>query len=334
MFSAYTGRILNEEQDFWGEYWAAGPLTSMVDGFETNYQGELRDRWLQFFSVFPARSRLLDIGTGNGAIAMLAAEYSRKEQRDFELHGADQASIDPRRSLKEKAELVASITFHAQVSAENLPFEDQWFAGVSGQYAFEYTRHGAALAELWRVLEPGGRACFIMHDHDSEVLRRGREQLRQIELIGKLNFYAAVEVLIEQISLMNEGRAAAGNEDAEKSRHRVNEIAARLGTEASSSFSPESLRLAMGFGSRALEILGSQGMESAREQTATGRKELAGARLRYEDLARAAGPAGQSEAIVALAREQGFVDLALEPVKHDRSVLIGQQLTMQRPGKG
>jgi len=51
-------------------------------------------------------------------------------------------------------------------------------------------------------------------------------------------------------------------------------------------------------------------------------------------LARAAGPAGQSEAIVALAREQGFVDLALEPVKHDRSVLIGQQLTMQRPGKG
>ncbi|MCH9025606.1 MAG: class I SAM-dependent methyltransferase [Proteobacteria bacterium] len=325
---------MNEKQDFWGEYWAAGPLTSMVDGFETNYQGELRDRWLKFFSVFPARSRLLDIGTGNGAIAMLAAEYSRSEQRDFELHGADRASIDPRRSLKEKAALVDSITFHSAASAENLPFVDQWFDGVSGQYAFEYTRHADALAELWRVLKPGGRTCFIMHDHGSEVLRRGGEQLRQIELIEKLKFYDAVDALIEQMSLMNEGRAAAGNEEAEKRRHQVNEKAARLSTEAASSFSPESLRLAMGFGSRALEVLGPKGMASAREQTARGRKELAGARLRYEDLVKAAGPAGQSEAIVALAREQGFVDLVLEPVKHDRSVLIGQQLTMLRPREG
>ncbi len=331
MLSDYTGRVLKENQDFWGEYWAAGPLTSMVDGFETNYQGELRDRWLEFFSVFPAHSRLLDIGTGNGAIAMFAAEYSRSEERDFELHGADRAIIDPRRSLKEKAELVDSVTFHSEAPAENLPFEDQWFDGVTGQYAFEYTRHADTLAELWRVLKPGGRTCFIMHDHGSEVLRRGREQLRHIELVEELKFYDAVDALIEQINLMNEGRTAAGNDEAEKNRHKVNEIAASLSAEAASSFSPESLRLAMGFGSRALEVLGSQGMAPAREQTARGRRELAGARLRYEDLARAAGPAGQSEAIVALAREQGFVDLVLEPVNHDGTVLIGQQLTLRRP---
>ena len=90
----------------------------------------------------------------------------------------------------------------------------------------------------------------------------------------------------------------------------------------------------MGFGSGALEVLGPKGMASAREQTARGRKELAGARLRYEDLVRAAGPAGQSQAIVALAQEQGFVDLVLEPVKHDGNVLIGQQLTMLRPREG
>ena len=325
--------ILNEIRDFWGEYWAEGPLTSMVDGFETNYQGELRDLWLQFFSAFPARSRLLDIGTGNGAIAMFAAEYSRHEEQDFELHGADRALIDPRRSLKEKAELVDSITFHSEAAAENLPFEDQWFDGISGQYAFEYTRHTDALAELWRVLKPGGRICFVMHDHGSEVLRRGREQLRHISLIEELEFYTAVDALIEQINLMNESRAAAGNKEAEKCRHNVNDIAASLSAEAAASFSPESLRLAMGFGSRALEVLDGEGIGSAREQMARGRKELAGARLRYEDLARAAGPAGQSEAILALARKQGFVDLVLEPVKHDSSVLIGQQLTMLRPGE-
>ena len=223
---------------------------------------------------------------------------------------------------------------HSAAPAENLPFEDQWFEGVSGQYAFEYTRHEEALAELWRVLKPGGRSCFIMHDHGSEVLRRGREQLRQIELIEKLKFYDAVDALIEQINLMNEGRAAAGNEEAEKSRHQVNEIAGTLSAEAASSFSPESLRLVMGFGSRAVEVLGSQGKASALEQTARGRKELAGASLRYEDLVRAAGPVGQSEAILALAREQGFVDLVLEPVNHDGTVLIGQQLTLRRPGKG
>jgi ubiquinone/menaquinone biosynthesis C-methylase UbiE len=325
------GLILSEKQDFWGEYWAAGPLTSMVDGFESNYQGELRASWLQFFSTFPANSRLLDIGTGNGAIAMIAAEYSGDEGLSFELHGADRASIDPHQSLKEKAELVDSVTFHSQAAAENLPFEDQYFAGVSGQYAFEYTEHRKALAELWRVLEPGGRACFVMHDHDSEVLRRGREQLRQIGLIEELNFYDIVDELSVQINLINAGQAVAGNEKAEKCRHQVNEVAATLSTEAASSFSPESLRFAMGFGSRAMEILGAQGIDAAREQTARGRKELAGARLRYEDLARAAGPAGQSESILAIAREQGFIDLLLEPVNHDGTVLIGQRLTMLRP---
>ncbi|MCZ6561092.1 MAG: class I SAM-dependent methyltransferase [Gammaproteobacteria bacterium] len=322
---------MSEKQDFWGEYWAAGPLTSMVDGFESNYQGELRDGWLQFFSTFSAHSRLLDIGTGNGAIAMIAAEYSRAEGLNFELHGADRALIDPQQSLKEKAELVDSITFHSQAAAENLPFADQYFAGVSGQYAFEYTEHEKALAELWRVLQPGGLACFVMHDHASEVLRRGREQLRQIGLIEGLKFYEIVDALGVQIDLINEGQAVAGNETAEKCRHQVNEVAATLSTEAASSFSPESLRFAMGFGGRAMEILGSQGIDAARDQTARGRKELAGARLRYEDLARAAGPVGQSESILAMARKQGFIDLLLEPVNHDGTVLIGQRLTMLRP---
>ncbi len=323
--------VLSEKQDFWSEYWAAGPLTSMVDGFESNYQGELRERWLEFFSAFPAHSRLLDIGTGNGAIAMIAAEFSRSEGLDFELHGSDRAVIDPQQSLKNKAGLVDSITFHSQAAAENLPFADQYFAGVSGQYAFEYTEHEKALAELWRVLKPGGRACFVMHDHNSEVLRRGREQLRQIGLIEELEFYDSVDALIEQINLINEGQAAAGNEAAEKYRHQVNKVAAILSAEAAASFSPESLRFAMGFGSRALEILGSQGVSAARDQTAKGRKELAGARLRYEDLARAAGPQGQSESILAIARTQGFIDLVLEPVNHDRTVLIGQRLTMLKP---
>jgi len=173
-----------------------------------------------------------------------------------------------------------------------------------------------------------------MHDHNSEVLRRGREQLRQINLIEALGFYDAVDALAGQISLMNDRKQAGGNEEAERCRQKVNEIGATLANEAASSFSPESVRYAMGHGGRALEIVGAQGAAAALEQTGSGRKELIGARLRYDDLGRAAGPAGQSETIAGRAKKQGFVDVTLEPVNHNGTVLIGQKLTMRRPKGG
>lgn len=322
------------EDDFWGKYWASGALTSMADGFESNYQGVLRSGWETYFASFDLEARLLDIGTGNGAIATIAAEISRREKLDFEIHGADLAEIDPQRTVKSDAELtnglLRAIVFHPGTATETLPFEDGTIDGVSAQFAFEYADHDAAMAELGRVLRPGGKARFVMHDHDSEVLRRGREQLRQIELIESQAFYDTVDALLPHTAAMASG--IQPDQDTERVRLQVNEVGATIGEAARASFSPESLQFAMGFASRALEIVATDGLNAARARLQQGRDELAGAKLRYGDLVRAAGAPGQALNLAELAKSKGFADVAVTEVMHNGQVLVGRQLDMTKPG--
>lgn len=321
---------MQAEDDFWGEYWESGALTSMADGFESNYQGDLRAGWEGFFASFGQGSRVLDIGTGNGAIATIAAEVSRRDDLALDVHGADRADIDPARTVKSNPDLISGIAFHPRASSEDLPFDDESVDGISAQFAFEYADHEAAMSETRRILRPGGRARFVMHDHDSEVLRRGREQLRQIGLIESLAFYDVVESLLPHISALAGGDAAS--EDSEACRNKVNDVGAAIGDEARESFSPESLQFAMGFASRSLELVATDGLPAALELIARGRTELAGARLRYSDLIRAAGPAGQGLKLADLARSLGFADVELAEVRHAGGFLIGQRLTLRKPG--
>lgn len=78
----------------WKNYYRDGALASCPLGPGSGYTQELRDIWVEFFSGLPEDARILDIGTGNGAVALIALESAASAGRHYEIHGTDLAQID------------------------------------------------------------------------------------------------------------------------------------------------------------------------------------------------------------------------------------------------
>lgn len=167
----------------WETYYRGGMIATCPTGPDGGYDLEVRDAWVEFFSMLPAQARILDVGTGNGVVALIAAETASAQGRNWEIHATDLAQIDPPRHVPDGARRLAGITFHAGVATEHLPFETESFDAVSGHYALEYTDTRAALAEIHRVLKPAGDAQFIMHHADSMLLQSARRTLREAEIV-------------------------------------------------------------------------------------------------------------------------------------------------------
>jgi SAM-dependent methyltransferase len=97
--------------------------------------------------------RVLDVGCGEGQVARLAASL-----------GARSIGIDPTR-----AQLTAAVArnggpAYAAASAHRLPFSAASFDAVVACLVFEHIPDAdAAIGEVARVLEPGGRFVFLLN---------------------------------------------------------------------------------------------------------------------------------------------------------------------------
>lgn len=169
----------------WETYYRHGALATCPTCADGGYDMEIRQAWADFFSACPDDARILDVGTGNGAVALIASETGLELGRHWEIHASDLAMIDPMRDVPDATNRMNGIQFHAGVAAENLPFDSGSFDAVSGQYALEYTRMDASLEQIFRVLKPGGSAQFIVHHLDSPILVNARKSLVEIEFILK-----------------------------------------------------------------------------------------------------------------------------------------------------
>lgn len=167
----------------WETFYRGGLIATCPTSADGGYDLEVRDAWVAFFSTLPDGARILDVGTGNGVVAMIAAETAQSTGQNWEIHATDLAQINPLRDVPDAARRLAGITFHAGVPTERLPFEAESFDAVSGHYALEYTDVPAALAEIHRVMKPGGNAQFIVHHTDSMLVNSARRSLNQGELV-------------------------------------------------------------------------------------------------------------------------------------------------------
>ena len=77
------------QSDHWSDYWSRGSLTSLPQDFAANYDGEVAEFWQGAFSGLDDTGRMIDLCTGNGAIALLAAEYFASEKPDIEIVAVD-----------------------------------------------------------------------------------------------------------------------------------------------------------------------------------------------------------------------------------------------------
>ncbi len=167
----------------WETFYRGGMIATCPTGPDGGYDREVRDAWVDFFSTLSNGARILDVGTGNGVVAMIAAETALARGVKWDIDATDLARIDPLHDVPNGAHRLAGITFHPGVATEHLPFDPESFDAVSGHYSLEYTDIPAALADIHRVLKPGSSAQFIIHHADSVLLKSARLTLQESEMV-------------------------------------------------------------------------------------------------------------------------------------------------------
>jgi len=169
--------------EHWESYYQSGALATGPASPSGGYDQELRSVWKEFLSPLPNEATILDLGTGNGALALIVKELGDAQDFAWTIHGTDLATIDPPRQVANGRRRFEGVIFHSGVASEELPFDDASFDAVCGQYALEYADSSRAVPEVARILKPGGRAQFVMHHDRSLLAENARQSLLQASLV-------------------------------------------------------------------------------------------------------------------------------------------------------
>ena len=126
-----------------------------IDGFTAGADPEYEEQILPLAAEeLAGAKRILDIGCGDGQVARLAA-----------FGGAEfVVGVDPTwNQIRIAADRGGGIHV-ARAGADGLPFVDESFDAAVACLVFEHIRSvDTAIAEVARVLRPGGRFCFFLN---------------------------------------------------------------------------------------------------------------------------------------------------------------------------
>lgn len=138
-----------DPESLWEDH-AAWWIEGFTDGADPEYEEQILPMAAR--ELAGAR-RVLDVGCGDGQVTRLATRL-----------GAEVAvGVDPTWNQIVVAEGRGGGVF-ARAGADRLPFADASFDAVVACLVFEHIRDvDAAIAEVARVLEPGGRFCFFLN---------------------------------------------------------------------------------------------------------------------------------------------------------------------------
>jgi len=180
------------ERWVWDRFWKADRIACCFDvECGANYGDSIAAGWQTFFASLPPRTRIIDLCTGNGAIALLAAKVGQEEDKAFSITAVDQADINPPAYVSRNCEEMAAIQFAGHTDVEALPFADDSFDVAISQYGLEYADLSRAVPEMARILTPGGQARLVVHATEGIVAANARSAitdadvlLKDIDLIG------------------------------------------------------------------------------------------------------------------------------------------------------
>lgn len=215
--------------DEWSRYWEKGSMTTFVGGFDGNYDGEIRDFWIKALAALPADGHIIDLATGNGALAILASEYSLQQGKSFAITGIDFAAIDPTNRVHAAVseEVIKPIHFLSHTSMEDTGLPENMFDCAISQFGFEYSGIGRSTRELDRLLKPRSSIHLIMHHANSAILSQARDGLVQAEKCLSSGLHPLLADFIKHLQVLRQkGRASSPR--AEKLRNSINEITAQL----------------------------------------------------------------------------------------------------------
>lgn len=159
-------------------------VTNQFDLFTERLSRPLAARLIALAYLKPTE-HVLDVGTGTGIIALLAAEHVG---RNGKVIGIDlsEGMLAKARAKAERAGLVDQIEFR-RMDAETLELEDQSLDAVLTLFAlFHFPNPLSAIKEMFRVLRPGGRLVLAVGSGPPLLslkgLIEGSRHLRQMQL--------------------------------------------------------------------------------------------------------------------------------------------------------
>lgn len=174
-----------QSQDAWSAFWRAGSGASCFD--DCGLDLSLHQVWNELVDKLSPDARVLDLATGNGAVAMLCAKRAQERGIPLVIDAVDAARIDPPSYISDPEHLFQRVRFQGGVKLEKLPFGDETFLGMVSQFGFEYADEKAAIQEAARVLAPGGHLRFIIHAKRGVVSRDIRHRVARLHSVLEEN---------------------------------------------------------------------------------------------------------------------------------------------------
>lgn len=221
----------------WSNYWRK---TTSTNSFQEGAQGgqytqAVQSFWEQQFAGLAAGAVLLDVGTGNGAIAIIASRYSVWHRLNFRVIATDQAFIDPAATFQNLPELrafISAIEFLPETRMESLPFSPESIDLITSQFAFEYSSVEHTVPEFSRILKRGGRCVCVAHDVRTALVKNSMTGISVLcHLLESTEILSILRQLFNRIQplLVHEDIGALRTDaDANKMRSQLNAEMSRL----------------------------------------------------------------------------------------------------------
>ncbi|WP_075188119.1 class I SAM-dependent methyltransferase [Teredinibacter haidensis] len=311
--------------EHWSTFWQQGYITTFGVSKPHNYDGTTLAFWRDHFLALPSRAKVLDIATGNGAIAAIAMDVSNKSSKSFLVSATDIAVINA--SVHGcYASVRNGIEFHSNTPCEKQPFESHCFNLITSQFGFEYSDIGKTLVEVRRLLREGGRFVAISHHTDSELLKASRveldiyrEALDELDLFGFLSGYFYTLGTPEQ----NKNTEERGLRKATVGAQELNR---RMNTFMSSHRKDETAKGVVSAIVQLAKVASTKSRDERVKLANNAEERFVQARARLKDMASAALDQNAIDQLTKAAMKLGFTTVKCKPTVLENNSLVGWEI--------
>ncbi len=136
---------------------AFGPAAAYYERSRPSYPPAAIDALLRHLGIGPGR-RVLDLAAGTGKLTRLLAGT-----------GADVVAVEPVEGMREQLAQAVPEVEALDGTAEAIPLPDASVDAVTVAQAFHWFRFDESLAEIRRVLRPGGGLAILFNERDERV---------------------------------------------------------------------------------------------------------------------------------------------------------------------
>lgn len=164
----------------WSLYWQQNQLHSCLESGNTGAQQLLESIWKQLASNLAEDAKVLDLATGNGAVPSLLLKHSP----NLKIDAVDKAKINPNQHYHSNP-LLTKVVFRGNIDIVNLPFLVNSFDAITSQFGIEYAGLEQATEAATPLLKENGLLVFIVHHHQSEVIKASKVKLIEIKELLK-----------------------------------------------------------------------------------------------------------------------------------------------------